>query len=233
MSSKLKILNVLSSVALFGGIMFSGGTASFAEENLENNENIEIENIKGITYEFEGKEYKVPKYEFENFVTGKDTPNLPGIATEEDYGIMPLGNACQAGDEFDGKKTFSGFVTKKNGEPVINKTSKNLTETSSIGSEVTISGSVNGDAGWKWGPIKGTVGFDIGGSYKWVKSQSTTITVAPGEWGWIKYGSYNETWAGTYYTLSGSCTKSNVKNIQVKGPKTKAKMAYSERYTGK
>ena len=138
--------------------------------------------------------------------------------------------ACVAGYEFAGTRQSTGFQLGKSGYRVINDTRNNITEVSSLGSDATISGKVTGSGGWKWGVIEAEVGFEIGGSYTWTTSQSTSITVVPGDWGWIDYGTISETWTGNYYYLTSSCGKTGVISLSVKGPKYKSKLARTEVY---
>lgn len=228
--TKWKPYKVISTVTLCATILFTGGLTSHATSKIKDSK--EIENIQGAYYYVDDVRYEVPKEELGNFVSGKDTVNLPYDPKNEPNTnqIVPFGEACVAGYEFAGTRRSSGFKLGKSGDRVINKTSQNLTQVSSLSSSTTISGSVSGSGSWSWGPINATAGFNIGGSYTWTTAQSTSITVSPGDWGWIDYGTHSETWAGDYYYLTGTCYRSGLTYLTVNGPKYKAVLAKTERY---
>ncbi|WLR43832.1 hypothetical protein LC087_06840 [Bacillus carboniphilus] len=213
--------------------MFSGTSTSFANSN-----QTETENIQNAYYYVDGVEYEIPKEEFSNLLDEDNIVELPVESTvEKEEKINPKdgplkANACVAGYEFDGSRKSSGFKKASNGSGsrVINKSKNNLTEVSQLSGTTTVSGSVSGSTKVSWGVIKGEVGFNIGGSQSWTKSQSTSITVRPGDWGWIDYGVIAETWKGNYYYLSSSCSKQSSKYITVSGPKYKTKLAKTEKY---
>jgi len=229
---KKKAIYLACSAVMCGSILFSNGLKTDAASNsLDSNS---VENIKGASYYVDGVQFDVPKEELLNFVSDNTITNLPyepiyiddTISSE----IQPYANACVAGYEWNAKKTSGGFQLAKSGDRVINQTTKPLTQTSSVGSESSVHGSINGSGEFKLGIVESTAGFEVGGSHTWINSQSTTITVDPGYYGWIDYGSLVETWAGPYYYLNGNCSKTGQFNITAKGPKHKATLAKTAKY---
>jgi hypothetical protein len=237
MSKTNLMMKVISTVALSSTLFFSGGMKSHAEST-------SLEKIQGAYYYVNGVEYKVPEDQISNFVDGNKITKLPydpiqsTPTTTKDLKFNNTKRSkigtnivqCIEGYEFDASRYSAGFQLGKSGDRVINQTTRDLTEVSELSSSTTISGSVSGSGTWNWGVIEAEVGFEIGGSYTWSTSQSTTITVPPGYWGWIDYGTQSETWKGYYYYLTGSCSQSGKTYLTVKGPKYKAKLAKTERY---
>ncbi|MED1781849.1 hypothetical protein P4V43_08420 [Brevibacillus fortis] len=133
--------------------------------------------------------------------------------------VKPIAGCDQGEWVFNAKRTASGFKVGDSGSRVINQTSKDLSETSNLSSSTTISGKVSGAGKWSWGVIVAQAGFEIGGSVTSTVEESTTITVRAGEWGWIDYGAYTETWEGDYYYETPTCKIQDNKRIKAIGPK--------------
>lgn len=229
---KKKVLYLTCLAVMCGSILLTNGSKSFANNNsMDSNP---VENIKFAHYYVDGVQYDVPKEELLNFVSDNAITNLPhvpsNVSVETSSEAVPFANACVAGYEWAARKTAGGFQLAKSGTRVINQTSNKMTETSYVGTESTIQGSINGSGKFNVKVIEATAGFEIGSSQKWTNSQSTMITVNPGDYGWIDYGSMVETWSGSYYYLNGNCTKTGAFNVLAKGPKVKAKLGKTAKY---
>ncbi|MFS0553525.1 hypothetical protein [Brevibacillus sp. 179-C9.3 HS] len=232
MNKKTKLFSVATATILGTSLVTSGGIHANAISNPNTS------NIQAGYYYINGMEYQVPNSEIYNFVNENRITNLPhdtsNISTSSNKGdarkVKPTAGCDQGEWVFTAKRTASGFKLGDSGTRVINKTSKDLTETSKLSSSTTISGKVTGSGKWNWGVIEATAGFEIGGSVTWTTEESTTITVSPGEWGWIDYGAYTETWEGDHYYVTPTCKIQDKKRIKVIGPKYKAKLARTEKF---
>lgn len=236
MSAKLKTINVLSSLTLLAAVFLTTSVTAAAEKPAKDEVSSEV--IQGAYYYVDGVEYEVPAEEVSDFSEGTLTTDLTNDPSnteesgETSYKIEDpqRAYACYSGYEYDASKYSSGFKLGKSGTRVINQTGHALTEVSELESSATVSGTLSVTSGVSWGVIEGKVGFDMSASQTWTTSQSTSITVSPGYWGWIDYGSHTETWKGSYYYLSSTCTKSGVKSVTSQGPRYKAKLAKTARY---
>ncbi|NRR21423.1 hypothetical protein [Brevibacillus sp. MS2.2] len=232
MNKKSRLFSVAMATIIGASLVTSGGL----QANAKTDQN--IGNIQGGYYYIDGIEYKVPNSEIYNFVNENRITNLPYVTSNtsttsyrgDARKVRPTAGCDQGEWVFTAKRTASGFKLGDSGTRVINKTSRDLTETSKLSSSTTISGKVTGSGKWNWGVIEATAGFEIGGSITWTTEESTTITVGPGEWGWIDYGAYTETWEGDHYYVTPTCKIQDKKRIKVIGPKHKAKLARTEKF---
>lgn len=236
MSVKTKTFKVLSSLTLLSSLFLTTGVAVQAEESAESE--LSTETIQGAYYYIDGVEYEVPTEEVEAFADATLSSDLPeeSLQSEVTENIPSRTNgpqrayACHAGYEYSASRSSAGFKLGRAGTRVINQTSHALTEVSELEKSATVSGTLSVTSGVSWGVIEGEVGFDMSASQTWTTAQSTSITVSPGYWGWIDYGSHTETWKGSYYYLSSTCSKSGSKNVTSQGPKYKAKLAKTAKY---
>ncbi|WP_232696731.1 hypothetical protein [Brevibacillus daliensis] len=222
---KIKLFSLATATIIGSSLVTSGELTANASSDTN------TDNIQGAYYYIDGVEYEVPTEEITNFVSKDNVTNLPHDYSMDSVSqnITPT-TACDPTWVFSGKRTDSGFQLGKSGTKVINKTKDNLTEVSSLSTDTSVTGKVTGKSGVNWGVIKGEVGFEIGGSVTWKTHESTSITVRPGDWGWIDYGAHTETCKGEYYYVTNTCKIQDNVNIEVKGPKYKAKLAKTEKY---
>lgn len=235
-SIKMKITKTFISFTLLTSLFLTAGVTAQAEISTKNE--VSNETIQGAYYYIDGIEYEVPSEEVSDFSKGTlntplpneplslETPNRSTLSSDEPERAY----ACSAGYEYAGSRYSAGFKLGRSGIRVINDTSHDLKEVSELEKSATVSGTLSVSSGVSWGVIEGEVGFDMSASQTWTTSQSTTVTVAPGYWGWIDYGSHAETWKGSYYYLTTNCAKSNAKNVTAQGPRYKAKLAKTARY---
>ncbi|TPG83602.1 hypothetical protein EEL32_17735 [Brevibacillus laterosporus] len=228
-----KLFSLVTATIIGSSLVTSSGLTANASSDTN------TDNIQGAYYYIDGVEYEVPKEEIANFVSIDKVTNLPHDSSKDsvlskkdgtlDPNITPR-YACDPEWVFSAKRTTSGFQLGDSGSRVINKTQDNITETSMLSTDTSVSGKVTGKSKVNWGVIEGEVGFEIGGTVTWKTQESTTITVRPGYWGWIDYGAYTETWEGEYYYVSPTCTIKDNTDIKVKGPKYKSKLAKTEKF---
>lgn len=160
-------------------------------------------------------------------ITSQLGPNATGVtivdAAPSVRDIRPSGDQCFEGYSFDGRPLVQyKFKLGREGTHYINRTSENVPWTSTITETATISGEVNGEGKWSaWGAIEAKVGFKIGGSYSWTTTESSVITVKPGNEGWNDYGTINDVWTGYHVYVNYDCTTRDGKYISVDGPRYK------------
>ncbi|WP_085522258.1 hypothetical protein [Tuberibacillus sp. Marseille-P3662] len=237
---KGKVFKVLSTAALSASFLLGGGLSVSAAED-------DSEKIQAITYFVDGEAKQLPQDKWEDFLN-RDKP--VNVGKQDATNLRPLGKsstlqlsktaespskdyACYAGYEYAGTKQDDYFESEGNdakGSVVINQTSDPLTETSQLSTTATVSGKVNASGSYNMGVIEAQVGFEIGATKSWYVSQSTTITVQPGDKGWIEYGTMSEDWAGYYYYLTSNCDQPQKQWISADGPKYKAKLAKTANY---
>ncbi|MBU7316037.1 hypothetical protein [Paenibacillus oleatilyticus] len=141
--------------------------------------------------------------------------------------ISPMGNVCEPGDQFLDATPNGTFIFKKGreGTRYVNKTGSSLTYTSTFTEQYGLSGEINGEGKFDWGPIEAKVGFKIGGSITWVESEASTITIRPHYQGWNDYGSLVDYWSGYYAYVYNDCSTGSKRFISVMGPRQKAVVA--------
>ncbi len=239
----LKKSHFVTTSLLTSVFVLSSFTSGFAESN-DSNFSQEGKVEKAI-YFVDGVTYDIPEEQYSNFFNENgitELPYDPALNPEEENesklksnnknkkGFGTYAYACVAGDEYSATRSSAAFKLGKSGHRVINKTSSNLTQTSKLDSSFTISGKLSITAGVSTAVVKKEIGIDVTVGNTWTTGEATKVTVRPGDWGWIDYGSHYETWKGSYYYLSGTCTKSNIRSLTSEGPKYKAIVAKSAKY---
>ena len=248
-STKLAVTCLLSS-----SLFFAGQTTSFAETSV--NPYSQEDEIQKASYYVDGVEYVIPESQYDNLVSNDEITELPYDPTDEGVSDESIKNsilnskknkleinknnmkkgigtdavACVPGEEYDAYKQSSGFKKGKSGTRVINTSKYKVTQKSSVGSSVTISGTFKGSSKVDWKIINGELGFEASASYAWTDSQSLQVTVDPGDWGWIDYGTISEKWYGQYYMLTSSCKRTNSENVTTDGPKYRAQLVKATKY---
>ncbi|MFD4703350.1 hypothetical protein ACFWM3_00660 [Gottfriedia sp. NPDC058432] len=177
-------------------------------------------------YYVNGKKIEIPKEDLVKLTTAGSTYKLPNDPLKpKTKTITTNGVQCIAGYEYDGRLISGNFENKKSGTRYANTTSSNMKKVSQIGSEQTINAGFSASGEFKWGPVKTTVGFDISAGQKWSTTESSEVTIKPGKMGWNDYGSYKESWTGTYYYLTNSCGQTSKVTVSPYGPKYKLAVA--------
>lgn len=239
--SNIKKSHFVTTSLLTSVFLFSSFANVFAESNDSNY--LQEGEVQKAVYFVDGVPYDIPEDQYSNFLSEDGITELPydPVLNSEEESKLKTNNrnnkgygtyayACIAGDEYSATKASGGFKVGKSGYRIINKTSSNMTQTSKLESNFTVTGKLSITGGISTAVVKKEIGFDVTVGKTWTTGESTTVTVKPGDWGWIDYGSHYETWRGSYYYLSGTCAKSNIRSLTSEGAKYKSILARSARY---